>query len=240
MLKRLFADYYHGKDKDREIEKFIKAIPANENLLDVGAGEMPYKKYCSHIKYTSQDFCKYDGKGDNTGIQTTTFNTDKINIVSDISKIPVVDTSFSNILCTEVLEHVINPNDSLTEMFRILKPGGKLLITVPGTSLLHFSPYHFYTGFKTNYFSRIFNDNNISIDTIKRIGSIYSIMALYIWIILYKIAKLLFPFKPSLIFRLTIILFAPAIILLLIMDRIKIFDPEALEAGILIIGTKLS
>jgi len=43
MLNRLCADYYHGKIKDNIIINFIKSIPAGESLLDVGAGEMPYK-----------------------------------------------------------------------------------------------------------------------------------------------------------------------------------------------------
>jgi SAM-dependent methyltransferase len=235
---RLSADYYHGKAKDLEIIEFIKAIPANENLLDIGAGEMPYKKYCEHINYTSQDFCEYDGKGDNKGIQTNTFDTEKIDIVSDILNIPVDDNSFANIICTEVLEHVMNPSDALNEMFRVLKPGGKLLITVPGTSLLHFSPYHYYTGFKTNYFYKSLSENRVSIDTIKRIGSIYSVLALYIWFALDKLSITLFPLKPSLVFRLMLIISAPIIIILLMMDKIKILDPETLEAGILVIGTK--
>lgn len=239
MLKLLYADYYHGKAKDSEIIKFIKAIPVNEKLLDVGAGEMPYKKYCDKIQYTSQDFCKYDGKGDSKGMQTQKFDTDNIDIVSDITSIPVDGNSFQYIICTEVIEHVINPNEALLEMFRILKPGGKLLITVPGTSLLHFSPYHFYTGFKTNYFIKIFSDNKISIDTIERIGSIYSVIALYIWCVVYKISNILFPIKPSLMFRFMLIFAAPVILLLLTLDRVKIFDFEALEAGVLVTGTKL-
>jgi len=43
--------------------------------------------------------------------------------VSDISMIPVDDNSYDKVICTEVLEHVINPNDAIGEMFRILKPG---------------------------------------------------------------------------------------------------------------------
>jgi SAM-dependent methyltransferase len=238
MLNRLCADYYHGKIKDNVIINFINTIPSGETLLDVGAGEMPYKIFCNNIRYTSQDFCKYDGKGDNKGIQTRTFNTDKVDIVSDISMIPVDDNSYSNIICTEVLEHVINPNDAIEEMFRILKPGGKLLIGVPGTSLLHFSPYHYYTGFKPNYFIKIFAENKLLVDRIVRVGSIYSVIALYIWFISQKISNVVFPLKPSLLFRVVIIFTAPIIFMLLLLDKIKKLNPETLEAGIIVIGTK--
>ena len=238
MLDRLCTDYYHGKIKDNVIINFIKSIPAGKTLLDVGAGEMPYKKFCNHIKYTSQDFCKYDGKGDNKGIQTRTFNIKKIDIVSDISMIPVYDNSYDYVICTEVLEHVINPNDAIGEMFRILKPGGKLLIGVPGTSLLHFSPYHYYTGFKPNYFLKIFSENQLQIDGIVRVGSIYSVIALYIWFINKKISDVIFPVKPSLLFMVLLIFTAPVIVILFILGKIKLFDPETLEAGIIAIGTK--
>ncbi len=238
MLNRLYADYYHGKIKDDIIINFVKSIPSGESLLDVGAGEMPYKKFCNHINYTSQDFCKYDGKGDNIGIQTRTFNTENIDIVSDISMIPVDDNSYDNIICTEVLEHVINPNDAIEEMSRILKPEGKLLIGVPGTSLLHFSPYHYYTGFKPNYFIRFFSENKFLIDRIVRVGSIYSVIALYVWFIIQKMSNVIFPMRPSLLFKILLIFTAPIISILLLLDRIKIFDPETLEAGILVIGTK--
>ncbi len=238
MLNRLCADYYHGKIKDNIIINFINTIPNGETLLDVGAGEMPYKKFCNHIKYTSQDFCKYNGKGDDKGIQTRTFNTEKIDIVSDISMIPVDDNSYDNIICTEVLEHVINPNDAIKEMFRILKPDGKLLIGVPGTSLLHFSPYHYYTGFKPNYFIRFFSENKFLIDRIVSVGSIYSVMALYIWFIIQKTSNVIFPMRPSLLFKILLIFTAPIVFILLLIDKIKILDPETLEAGIVVMGTK--
>lgn len=152
--------------------------------------------------------------------------------------IPVDDNSYDNIICTEVLEHVINPNDAIEEMSRILKPEGKLLIGVPGTSLLHFSPYHYYTGFKPNYFIRFFSENKFLIDRIVRVGSIYSVIALYVWFIIQKMSNVIFPMRPSLLFKILLIFTAPIISILLLLDRIKIFDPETLEAGILVIGTK--
>ena len=79
----------------------------------------------------------------------------KIDYVSDIEKIPVKDNSFDIIICTEVLEHVPNPIGALKEMARILKKGGKLLITTPLGSHIHQDPYHFYGGF-TPFFMRSF------------------------------------------------------------------------------------
>ena len=50
---------------------------------------------------------------------------------SDAENLGAHDDSFDNVLCSEVLEHCLNPEQVLNEIFRILKPAGKALITTP-------------------------------------------------------------------------------------------------------------
>jgi len=45
--------------------------------------------------------------------------------------LPYADASIDNISCIEVIEHVIDPQEILKEMYRILLPGGKLVLTTP-------------------------------------------------------------------------------------------------------------
>lgn len=141
-------------DKLREIwvAKTLAKIPRNESILDAGAGECRYKKYCSHLKYVSQDFGKYDGKGDKQGIQTGNRDSSGIDIVSDIVDIPVKDNSFDNILCIEVFEHIPRPLDALRELSRVMKKNGTLILTAPFSSLTHYSPYYYYSGFSINFY----------------------------------------------------------------------------------------
>jgi SAM-dependent methyltransferase len=52
--------------------------------------------------------------------------------------------SFDAILCLDVLEHVPNEHGSLDEIARLLKPGGRLILTVPHRGALGFlDPYNY-------------------------------------------------------------------------------------------------
>ena len=139
----------------RWIESTLKKIPAGATILDAGAGESQFKKFCAHLNYVAQDFAQYEGTGD-IGLQTGTWDNSKLDIISDITSIPRPDASFEAIMCTEVLEHVPDPVAALTELNRLLKPGGHLLITAPFVSITHFAPYHFATGL-----SRFFYEHHL-------------------------------------------------------------------------------
>jgi SAM-dependent methyltransferase len=50
--------------------------------------------------------------------------------------IPLEDESFQTVVCTEMLEHLLYPDRALSEIRRVLKPGGRLVGSVPGRSVL--------------------------------------------------------------------------------------------------------
>jgi SAM-dependent methyltransferase len=52
----------------------------------------------------------------------------------DISHLPLSDASFDVCVCLEVLEHLVFPLDCARELWRVLKPGGVLIATVPNTT----------------------------------------------------------------------------------------------------------
>jgi len=141
-------------------EQWVRAklleLPHDARLLDAGAGEQPYKKYCGHLLYSSQDFGEYVGTG-SVGLHMGSWDVSAVQIISDIVDIPAADASFEAILCTEVIEHVPDPQLALAEMHRLLMPGGKLILTAPFCSLTHFSPFHYATGF-----SRFFYEHHLA------------------------------------------------------------------------------
>ncbi len=138
--------------RERWVAGHLSRLKPNSKLLDAGAGECYYARYCSHLKYRSQDFAGYDGKGDRKGIPGKSKDFSKIDIVSDIVDIPVASGSFDVTLCVEVLEHLPRPLDALKELSRVLKKKGSLILTAPFSSLTHYSPFFYYSGFSENFY----------------------------------------------------------------------------------------
>src|SRR5689334_2250416 len=70
------------------IKKTLENIPSGERILDAGAGEQPYRKFCTHLNYVSQDFAKYKPDSSQLGVKTESWEYGDLNIISDISSIP--------------------------------------------------------------------------------------------------------------------------------------------------------
>ena len=56
--------------------------------------------------------------------------------VGDICRLPFPDGEFDLVLATDVIEHVDDDSSALREIHRVLKPGGRVLITVPAFQAL--------------------------------------------------------------------------------------------------------
>ncbi|MDB4035287.1 class I SAM-dependent methyltransferase [Pseudomonadales bacterium] len=166
------------------VERELAALPNGSKLLDAGCGNQQFRKFCNHLDYFAQDFggyvgdlkeriggAKYRSADDNPYIYGN------LDFVGDIWSIDEGDGVFDVILCTEVLEHIPFPNETILEFSRLLKPGGKLLLTAPSNCLRHYDPYFFYTGFSDRWFERILSDNAFVIDSLEPIGDYYSWMS---------------------------------------------------------------
>jgi len=151
----MFSKNINELDRQVWLKKTLAALPSGARILDVGAGELKNRQHCGHLEYVSQDFCQYEGQRGgaiNEGLQSKSWDTSRIDLVSDITAIPAPDASFDGILCSEVLEHVPEPTHALDEFARLLKPGGKLILTAPFASLVHMAPYHYCSGFSRYWY----------------------------------------------------------------------------------------
>lgn len=55
----------------------------------------------------------------------------------DAEDIKYPDSYFDRIICSEVMEHVANPDKALAEIHRVAKPGARVVITVPNEELIN-------------------------------------------------------------------------------------------------------
>jgi SAM-dependent methyltransferase len=165
------------------IEKSLKSLPAGWRLLDAGAGPLRYKKFAEHLRYVSQDFCQYNGTGRDSGIHPGQWDTSGIDLVCDIHAIPEPDASFDAVLCVSVLEHLADPARALKDFARLLRSGGKLILTAPFAGVTHLAPYHFYTGFP-RYFYEKYLQNEFIIDDIHPNGALFEFLNTYFHYIL--------------------------------------------------------
>lgn len=159
------------------LEETLKSILPDSRILDAGAGEQQYKKFCTHLNYVSQDFAQYNGEGDGKALQMKTWDNSNLDIVSDITSIPEPDASFDAIMCIEVFEHLPDPILAIKEFSRLLKPDGHLILTAPFCSLTHMAPYHFYTGYNRYFYEKHLTDYSFKIIELTENGNFFEYIA---------------------------------------------------------------
>ncbi len=120
-----------------------------EKALDLGCGTARYKNYFPNS--ISLDISKRKG----------------VHIVADAHALPFSESSFSIVLSTEMLEHVKNPQKVIHEIQRVLRPGGKVLLTTRFVFPIHDAPGDFFrfTKYGLAYLFRDWKDVSIVPDT---------------------------------------------------------------------------
>ena len=68
----------------------------------------------------------------------------EIDLVGDAHRLPFGDATFDAIVCTEVFEHLTDPPAAAREIVRVLKPGGRLVLTTRFCFPLHERPSDFW------------------------------------------------------------------------------------------------
>lgn len=118
-------------------EEKLREVAEADRVLDVGGGER-FGKDLSRYRalFAASDYKTLDVE--------PRYHPD---ILANIYKIPLPSESVGAILCKSVLEHLEEPAQAVSEMRRILKPGGKILVSVP-----FIYPYHARKGIYKDFY----------------------------------------------------------------------------------------
>ncbi len=123
MITLLSSNYLTRAPIERAVKLFGERFSPNQTVIDIGCGDKPYARY-----FTAQ----YIG--------VDPFPTAHADIRADAWNIPLPDAFADGIILTQSLEHIAKTEAAIDEIYRLLKPGGHVLITVPQTMRVHTAP----------------------------------------------------------------------------------------------------
>jgi len=128
------------------INKFLPHIKGR--VLDLGAGSAKYKEMIlkKALEYRSCDAVKNKNIDD----------------ICDVLNLPYPQESFDTIISTQVMEHVKNPFKMAEQIFKVLKPGGKVIVTAPFLIPMHSDPDDYFR-FTASGLSEIFKQSSFTI-----------------------------------------------------------------------------
>lgn len=120
----------------RQIKSSIATIcfKQEDKWLDIGCGLRPYESNFPNGVYIGLDV-EVSGRDSNMKVADYYY---------DGKVLPFPAGSIEGIICTQVLEHVPNPQILLAEMHRVLKPEGRLIVSLPFVWQEHEEPYDFF------------------------------------------------------------------------------------------------
>lgn len=111
--------------QQKRVSLIEKYVPAGSTVLDIGCGYYPENLAALEHKIKL-------GVGIDRDIPDKPLS-EKISFIkADIKKeLPLPDNAFEIVILLAVLEHLDHPAEVIAECYRVLTPGGRLIITIP-------------------------------------------------------------------------------------------------------------
>ncbi|UEG50917.1 class I SAM-dependent methyltransferase [Ferruginibacter lapsinanis] len=161
-IKKKSPDYIHlyflMTDLKEAINNFTKG-----KLLDLGCGNKPYKEWYQPLTTES------------TGCDATQSTEQLVDTICLATDLPYETNTFDTVISTQVLEHVYDHHSMIKEAYRVLKPQGNIILTVPFTWELHEEPYDFFRISKHGL-KELFEEAGFEINYIKANGGKWAAM----------------------------------------------------------------
>lgn len=110
----------------KNLEKFLEKHATDKRVLDLGSGGSSYHRFFPNRVSVDIDAER------------------KPDVVADAHNLPFKDNEFEFVLCTEMLEHVQDPPQVISEIKRVLRNGGTVLLTTRFVFPLHDVPHDYW------------------------------------------------------------------------------------------------
>jgi SAM-dependent methyltransferase len=128
--KRSWVTYAVRRHLSAWLEQEARSASADfgrYRVLDIGCGEKPYYPYfaANATKYVGVDIDVDNPLAD---------------LLGPVEDLPVENASFDVVLCTQVLEHTGDPDQAVSELYRVTAPGGRVLASTHGVQVYHPAP----------------------------------------------------------------------------------------------------
>jgi 2-polyprenyl-3-methyl-5-hydroxy-6-metoxy-1,4-benzoquinol methylase len=121
----------------------LRRIPINvgtAKIIDIGCGMGEFADIIKEIYPQAQVTCVDGAERCCNFVRQKGYETFRVNLENE--KIPVPNEEFDIVISLEVIEHIWNTENYLTEVKRILKPGGYAIFTTPNYNCYHYRLYH--------------------------------------------------------------------------------------------------
>lgn len=180
-------------------------------VLDVGCGTKPYRSLFQAKQYVGLEIDSPQARKRNAAEH-----------FYDGSRFPFEDGSFDSVLCNQVLEHVFNPEQLLSEIARVLKSGGRLVLTVPFVWDEHEQPWD-YARYSSFGLQSLLARSGLKVLEHRKLNADLAVIFQLINAYLHKVC---YTRNPVVNLALCLILMSPFNILGLILGRILPRNPD--------------
>lgn len=158
----------------RTLRRGIEALAPKLDgcLLDVGCGNRPFESLMANVKRTVGLEHPGAAMAYEESLKVSFARMRGIvDVLGDAAGLPFGDGVFDSCLCVEVLEHVPDPAVVAREIARVLRPGGRALVTVPFVGELHHVPYD-YRRFTLYGIRQVLEGAGLEVEDVKSRGNV--------------------------------------------------------------------
>lgn len=140
MVDRYDIDRYYERShpivrwiEQRRLEtlRLFAAARPNDRILEVGVGG-------GHVlaKFPDHKRTGIDLSPTMLGRARRRLGNDVELLQGSADQLPFEDNTFDVVLCTEVLEHVVDPNRVVRELMRVARPGARVVVSIPNEAII--------------------------------------------------------------------------------------------------------